>query len=221
VPPLEFIPIAEETGAIGVLGMHVLRSALVALAGWRADLLVPGDLAVSVNVSARQLDDYGFPDKVRAVLAAAGLPGSALRLEITESTLMQDPERVRGAFAAVCASGTGLHLDDFGTGYSSLTALNKFPVEALKIDRSFVSSLDEPGGGSEAIVRSTVALAHSLGLSVIAEGIETIDQLDRLRTLGCEYGQGDLFSKPLSVPETGLLLAGWSPADLAGLSTRV
>jgi EAL domain-containing protein (putative c-di-GMP-specific phosphodiesterase class I) len=113
----------------------------------------------------------------------------------------------------VCESGVGLHLDDFGTGYSSLSVLNTLPVEALKIDRSFVAGLNgDSSNGSDAIVRSTVALAHSLGMLVIAEGIETVRQLERVRELGCQHGQGFLFSKPLSGKETQRLIAGWSPA---------
>jgi diguanylate cyclase (GGDEF)-like protein/PAS domain S-box-containing protein len=217
VPPREFIPIAEETGVIGALGLHVLRSALDTLAAWRREGLVGDDIQMSVNVSGRQLDDPGLPRNVRAAIAAAGLPDDALRLEITESTLMQEPERMRGIVREVCATGVGLHLDDFGTGYSSLTALHQFPVDALKIDRSFVASIDAEEGGSDVIVRSTIALAHSLGLRVIAEGIEHQGQLQRLRTLGCEYGQGFLFSEPLSAEETVELLASWRPAVVAAL----
>jgi diguanylate cyclase (GGDEF)-like protein/PAS domain S-box-containing protein len=221
VEPLEFIQIAEETGVIGPLGLHVLRTALETLAGWRHAGLVADDVRVSVNVSGRQLEDPRLPANVRAAIAASGVPGETLRLEITESTLMHDPERNQGIFAEVCASGVGLHLDDFGTGYSSLAALHRFPVDALKIDRSFVASIDEKPGGSDAIVRSTVALAHSLGLHVIAEGIETPEQLRRLRSLGCDHGQGYLFSKPVSAQQTEMMLTGWSPDQVTGLDKRL
>jgi EAL domain-containing protein (putative c-di-GMP-specific phosphodiesterase class I) len=113
----------------------------------------------------------------------------------------------------------GLHLDDFGTGYSSLSALHRFPVEALKIDRSFVAALASDDETNEVIIRSTVAMAHSLGLPVIAEGIETPAQLRRLRSLGCEFGQGHLFSPALSATDTGALLAGWRAADIVALMT--
>jgi diguanylate cyclase (GGDEF)-like protein/PAS domain S-box-containing protein len=216
VAPLDFIPIAEETGVIGPLGLHVLRTALATLAGWRRIGLVGDEVQMSVNVSGRQLDDPALPQNVRAAIAAAGLPGDALRLELTESTLMQEPERVRSVVSEVCSNGVGLHLDDFGTGYSSLAALNQFPVDALKIDRSFVASIESSGGG-DVIVRSTIALAHSLGLRVIAEGIEQQCQLQRLRTLGCEYGQGFLFSRPLPVDDAEALLASWRPAEVAAL----
>jgi diguanylate cyclase (GGDEF)-like protein/PAS domain S-box-containing protein len=217
VEPLDFIPIAEETGMIGPLGLYVLRSALAALARWRCAGLVTGDVRMSVNVSARQLEDPSLPAQVRAAIADAGLEGDALRLEITESTLMQEPERMQHIVAEVCATGASLHLDDFGTGYSRFTALHQFPVDALKIDRSFVASISGGAGNSDVIVRATVALAHSLGLRVIAEGIEDSIQLHRLRTLGCEYGQGYLFSRPLSEQDTQQMLAGWSPSSLAAL----
>jgi diguanylate cyclase (GGDEF)-like protein/PAS domain S-box-containing protein len=220
VAPLDFIPIAEETGVIGPLGLHVLRTALATLAGWRRAGLVGDDVQMSVNVSGRQLDDPALPQNVRAAIAAAGLPGDALRLELTESTLMQEPQRMRGIIREVCASGVGLHLDDFGTGYSSLAALHQFPVDALKIDRSFVASIDS-GSGSDVIVRSTIALAHSLGLRVIAEGIENKRQLQRLRTLGCEYGQGYLFSPPLCCDDAEVLLASWRTGEIAALGDRV
>ncbi|MDQ6744845.1 MAG: EAL domain-containing protein [Actinomycetota bacterium] len=222
VGPLEFIPIAEETGLIGPLGEHVLRTALRALAGWRRDDLVGEDVCVSVNVSSRQLDDPLLPGQLREALAEAGLSPAALRLEITESTLMRDSERIPQLVEQVCATGVGLQLDDFGTGYSSLTALHRFPVEALKIDRSFVAAIASDDG-SDAIVRSTIALAHSLGLQVIAEGIEDASQLRRLRTLGCELGQGFLLSRPMGADDVRALLAGWehAPTPLAEPAARV
>jgi diguanylate cyclase (GGDEF)-like protein/PAS domain S-box-containing protein len=219
--PLDFIPIAEETGMIGAVGMHVLRAALETLAGWRRAGLISDEVCVTVNVSPRQLDDPRLPAYVRAATAAAGVPGHALRLEITESTLTQEPERVHSIVTEVCAAGVGLHLDDFGTGYSSLAALHQFPVDALKIDRSLITTLKDDVAGSDVIVRSTITLAHSLGLQVIAEGIEDSNQLQRLRTLGCEYGQGFLFSRPLSAAATEMLLANWSVGDTASLGDRV
>ena len=220
VTPLDFIPIAEETGVIGSLGLRVLTGALQSLARWREAGLVGSDVRMSVNVSARQFEDPGLPANVRAAIGSAGLEGDALRLEITESTLMEEPARMQDIVSEVCATGAGLHLDDFGTGYSSLTSLHRFPVDALKIDRSFVASINGTGG-SDVIIRSTIALAHSLGLSVIAEGIEDISQLQRLRTLGCEYGQGFLFSAPLSAADTERLLVAWRPGEAAAMGDRV
>jgi diguanylate cyclase (GGDEF)-like protein/PAS domain S-box-containing protein len=222
VPPAEFITIAEETGVIGALGQQVLRRALVTLAGWRAEGLISNEVCMSVNLSGRQLDDPGLAEQVRAAINSAELPPNALKLEITESTLMQEIERTQHVFSEVCGSGVGLHLDDFGTGYSSLTALHRFPVDALKIDRSFVATISSNGEQSnDVIVRSTVALAHSLGLPVIAEGIEAPDQLRRLRSLGCEFGQGYLFSKALSAEDTRVLLEGWSPSEIMALGAPV
>jgi len=196
VSPVEFIGVAEETGLIRALGNFVLHRALADLALWRARGWIDEHIRMSVNVSAGQLDDRRFPEQVIEALHTAGVEGSALHLEITEGTLMREPERMSDAAATLSAEGIRLQLDDFGTGYSSLSALRQYPVSALKIDQSFVASLPADAD-SQAIVRSTVALAHSLGLTVVAEGIENIDQLEYLRSLGCEYGQGYLFSRPM------------------------
>ncbi|MEA2158919.1 MAG: hypothetical protein QOD66_1299 [Solirubrobacteraceae bacterium] len=218
VPPLEFISIAEETGMIDALGEHVLRTALTTLAEWRNAELVSSEVCMSVNVSARQLEDRRLPEKIRAAIEDAGLPPASVWLEITESTLMQEPDRMQGIISEVAATGARLHLDDFGTGYSSLAALHRCPVQALKIDRSFVASIADPSDGSEAIVRSTVAMAHNLGMHVIAEGVETAAQLQRLRTLGCEFGQGFLFSAPCGADDIRALFETWSPLRFATLA---
>lgn len=212
VAPLEFIPIAEETGLIAPLGLHVLRTALNTLGRWREAGLVDEHVRMSVNLSGRQLDDPGLPADVGEAISAAGLNADALLLEITESTLMQDRERTQAMISRVCQTGVGLHLDDYGTGYSSLSALHHYPVDALKIDRSFVASMTEQGRSSDVIVRSTVALAHNLGLEVVAEGIEDASQLHQLRSFGCEYGQGYLFAKPLSEQAIETLLLDWPTA---------
>jgi diguanylate cyclase (GGDEF)-like protein/PAS domain S-box-containing protein len=221
VAPAEFITIAEETGVIGALGEQVMRRALATLAGWREDGLIADDVCMSVNLSGGQLDDPGWAERVRAAINEVALPPHALKLEITESTLMQELERTQHIFAQVTEAGVGLHLDDFGTGYSSLTALHRFPVDALKIDRSFVAAIDTLEQSGDVIVRSTVALAHSLGLPVIAEGIESAEQLRHLRSLGCEFGQGYLFSPALDAEGTRALLAEWSPRKALALSATV
>jgi diguanylate cyclase (GGDEF)-like protein/PAS domain S-box-containing protein len=213
ISPEEFIPVAEETGMIRSLGIQVLRSALATLASWRRSELVSDRVRMSINVSARQLDDPRFPEDVLGAIDAAGLPRDLVHLEITESALMREPERMERIVSEVCATGIGLELDDFGTGYSSLSALHQFPVAALKIDRSFVASLTSATDG-DAIVRSTIALAHSLGLAVISEGIEEPGQLRRLRVLGCQYGQGFLFSEPLSSEDVEVWLSTWSPGQV-------
>jgi diguanylate cyclase (GGDEF)-like protein len=218
VSPAEFIQVAEETGVITALGQQVLRAALGTLAGWRRDGLVADDVCMSVNLSGRQLEDPGLAEQVQAAILEVALPARSLKLEITESTLMQEVERTQHVFSEVCRGGVGLHLDDFGTGYSSLTALHHFPVDALKIDRSFVATITKPAEGNDVIVRSTVALAHSLGLPVIAEGIECRDQLRRLRSLGCEFGQGYLFSPALEASEMRSLLESWRPSEVIELA---
>ena len=202
---------------IGALGQQVLMRALQTLAGWRETGLISDEVCMSVNLSGRQLDDPAWAEQVRAAINSAALPPNALKLEITESTLMQEVERTLHVFSEVTEAGVGLHLDDFGTGYSSLTALHRFPVDALKIDRSFVATIDEPAEGNDVIVRSTVALAHSLGLPVIAEGIESPEQLRHLRELGCEFGQGYLFSPALDAAGTRSLLESWCPDDILAL----
>jgi diguanylate cyclase (GGDEF)-like protein len=220
VEPTEFIAIAEETGVIGALGRQVTDTALKTLAGWRQKGLVSDEVCMSVNLSGRQLDDPDLAEQVRRALTAVDLPAHALKLEITESTLIREVERSQKLFSDVCGSGVGLHLDDFGTGYSSLTALHNFPVDTLKLDRSFVAMIAGGDDGDDTIVCSAVALAHSLGLAVIAEGIERADQLKRLRSLGCEYGQGHLFSPALSAEEIDGWLQSWAPADIADLGGR-
>ena len=197
VPPVEFIRIAEETGMISALGSHVLDRALADVATWRRDGLLANDVYVSVNVSSRQIEDPRFPDAIREAIRAHDLPTQVLRLEITESTLMEDPDRTRRIVSDICIDGIGLHLDDFGTGYSSLATLNQLPFDALKIDRSFVGWLATGDPSHEILVRSAVGLAHNLGMRVIVEGIETPEQLRRLQALGCAYGQGYLISRPL------------------------
>jgi diguanylate cyclase (GGDEF)-like protein/PAS domain S-box-containing protein len=215
VPPADFIPVAEQTGLIGALGLYVLGTALKALADWRGAGLVDETVRMSVNLSGRQLDDADLPAKVCARLEQAGLNTNALLLEITESTLMQDPDRMQTMVTELCQTGVGLYLDDYGTGYSSLAALHRYPVDALKIDRSFVTSINQDTGGSDVIVRSTIALAHSLELSVVAEGIETTSQLRRLQAFGCESGQGYLFARPLPRPDVEILLKNWSSPWIA------
>jgi EAL domain-containing protein (putative c-di-GMP-specific phosphodiesterase class I) len=199
---VQLISIAEETGLIGALGQQMLSGALRALADWRAQGAVDDDVCVTVNLSVRQVDDPLLAQHVSAALAAAGLPPTALKLEITEETMME-LERSRRV-DEICALGVGFQIDDFGTGHTSLAALHRFPVHGLKVDRSFVSTLLS-GGEGEMMVRSTVALAHSLSLPVIAEGIETAATLNRLRELECDQGQGAFISPALCRSEVVLI----------------
>jgi diguanylate cyclase (GGDEF)-like protein len=220
VPPAEFIRVAEETGLIGDLGQHVLREALRSLASWRRDGAVSDEVRISVNLSPRQLDDPSLPEKILSEIARAGITPDALRLEITESTLVHESDQISRLISRVCSSGVGLHLDDFGTQYSSLTALQQLPLLALKIDRSFVGDLTRHSNG-EAMVRGIIALAHGLGLSTIAEGIETPAELQRLVELGCHYGQGFLLARPLDKMQLQELAANWDPVKVAALGRKL
>jgi diguanylate cyclase (GGDEF)-like protein/PAS domain S-box-containing protein len=212
VPPSEFIEVAEESGLIGALGVLILRSACETLSDWRRRGVVAPEVTVSVNVSIRQITDGGLVEHVRAALHDHDLPPANLVLEITESTLIENPELVSAVLDELIALGVAIQLDDFGTGYSSLTVLHDFPGDTLKIDRSFVATMIERPE-SQAIIRSIIGLAHNLGLRVIAEGIERPDQRDAVTTLRCEYGQGYHFARPLPREEFEELLAGCeSPA---------
>jgi diguanylate cyclase (GGDEF)-like protein/PAS domain S-box-containing protein len=215
VAPVDFIPVAEQTGLVGPLGLHVLGIALEALADWRHRGLVDEHVRISVNVSGRQLEASTLPTTVCEMLGRAGLGADALVLEITESTLMQDPDRMQAMVSKLCHTGIGLYLDDYGTGYSSLSALHRYPVDAIKIDRSFITAMNTDARDGDVIVRSTVALAHNLGLTAVAEGIEDATQLRRLQDIGCEYGQGYLLARPQSRADTETLLTDWSPRRAA------
>jgi diguanylate cyclase (GGDEF)-like protein len=219
--PVEFIPIAEECGLISALGEQVLQAALAQLASWRTEGLVDPDTCMSVNISRLQLDDPALPEAILKSLETSGIPPQLLQLEITESTLVHEPERIMRIVGDVCSQGVGLHLDDFGTGYSSLSALAQFPVNALKIDRSFINPTVVGGEINQAIVRSTIALGHTLGLEVIAEGVETRRQLNDLGRLGCEYGQGYLYSRPQDAEATEALLRRWDPLALRALDPQL
>jgi diguanylate cyclase (GGDEF)-like protein len=201
VMPGEFIPLAERTGLIRPLTLYVLESALAQCARWRESGIRVG---VSVNLSARNLLDTSFPDQVAGLLERHGIPGEQLQLEITENTLMSDPGRARLVLTRLRELGARLAIDDFGTGYSSLSYLKHLPVTELKIDRSFVMHMNEESGDRQ-IVRSTVALGKNLGLTVVAEGVETCSILDELEAVGCDQAQGFLFTKPLAADD----FAGW------------
>jgi diguanylate cyclase (GGDEF)-like protein len=193
IPPLQFIPLAEEIGVIGELGRWVLAEACRQLAQWRR--FAP-DLVLNVNLSAQQLRDDGLPADVECALRINGLPGSALTLEITESMLLSGDEEAAARLSRLKALGLSIAVDDFGTGYSSLSYLRQFPVDALKIDKSFVDAVAGSPQDS-ALARTIVELGRGMRLETIAEGIESAEQLEQLRRLRCELGQGYHFSKPL------------------------
>jgi diguanylate cyclase (GGDEF)-like protein len=204
VPPARFIPIAEETGMIEELDLWVLRDACVRAAGWRARGLAP--VRVSVNLSARQFQQAGLAERVRAALAHSGLPPCALELEITESTVMRDTGEAASVLRSLKALGVALSIDDFGTGYSSLSYLKRFPLDVLKIDRSFVKDVIQDPNDA-AITCAIIALAHGLNLEAVAEGVETREQLDFLKDNGCDEIQGYYFSPPLWPEELEAWLA--------------
>ncbi|WP_316741171.1 bifunctional diguanylate cyclase/phosphodiesterase [Streptomyces sp. MK7] len=198
VPPDEFIAIAESSGLMPHLTEYVLETALGQVAKWRSEgLLVP----VAVNVSPRDVHTPGFAGSVAARLARHGVPAGALQLEITEHVLLEDPQRAADTLAGLTAHGVKMSLDDFGTGYSSLVHLRRLPVSELKIDRSFVARLAVDAEDAE-IVRCTVDLAHSLGLLVVAEGVEDDETWERLRDLGCDAVQGWLVAAAMPPEET-------------------
>jgi diguanylate cyclase (GGDEF)-like protein len=194
VPPARFIPLAEENGMIEELDLWVLREACTRAAAWRAQGFDPG--RISVNLSARQFQQAGLAERVRRVLEDSGLRPACLELEITESTVMRDTEEAAEVLRSLKALGVALSIDDFGTGYSSLSYLKRFPIDVLKIDRSFVKDVaDDPNGA--AIARAIIALAHGLNLEAVAEGVETAEQLAFLRDNGCDEIQGYYFSRPV------------------------
>jgi diguanylate cyclase (GGDEF)-like protein len=205
MPPDEFIPVAEETGLIVGLGEWVLTAAAAQLAQWQAELGGAEQLGIAINVSGRQLLTPGFDETVGSALARTGLPGDRLSLEVTESMLMEQTDTPLSVLAKLRRMGVRVVLDDFGTGYSSLSRLKDFPLDALKIDRSFIDRLgDDPD--REPIVVAIIAMARALGLEVIAEGVETERALVRLTALQCEIAQGFLLSRPIPPEQMAELL---------------
>jgi len=194
IPPLKFIPIAEDTGQIETIGAWVLEQALAQVGRWRRD--GHADLRVAVNLSAQQLRGDTFTPFVAQALLRHGLPGQALELEITESVAMQDPARTAALLRELRGYGVALAIDDFGTGYSSLAYLKQLPLSCLKLDRSFVMDIEKDPNDA-AICTATIQMAHSLGLAVVAEGVETAAQLAFLRGLGCDMVQGYHISRPM------------------------
>jgi diguanylate cyclase (GGDEF)-like protein/PAS domain S-box-containing protein len=218
VVPSEFIPVAETTGVITPLGLWILDEAMRAVMSWRTRFASFGGLHVSVNVSVKQLRDTRFLDHVRRLLDEHGVDPEALRIEITESAFMETKGATPDVLAVLKSLGVRLQIDDFGTGYSSLNYLRGFPIDALKIDQSFVAEMPE-SRSTTAIVETIVALAHNLGMTVIAEGVESGEQVARLRTFGCEQAQGRYFAMPLEPEAVEDLLdsdASWFVPPPAG-----
>jgi diguanylate cyclase (GGDEF)-like protein len=203
VSPAEFIPVAEESGVIVPLGRWVLQTACRQAAAWYNAGLFDDIAHFAVNLSAAQTRDKGLMDQILGLLDETGLPANLLELEITEGVMMENVNANLELMARIQAAGIHLSIDDFGTGYSSMAYLKRFPVDQLKIDRSFVSGV--PGDGA-AIAHAIIAMAHSLNLSVVAEGVETGQQLDFLREAGCDIMQGYYFAKPMAAAQLEQLL---------------
>ncbi|MFL6696029.1 MAG: putative bifunctional diguanylate cyclase/phosphodiesterase, partial [Vitreoscilla sp.] len=212
VPPIQFIPFAEQTGFIRHLTMWVFEEAA---RHWLTLSDEGLQLCLSVNLSTRDLLDLDLPHKFAALLAHHGVPASALCLEITESAIMDDPQRALATLDALSAMGFKLSIDDFGTGYSSLAYLKRLPVDELKIDQSFVSHM-QSDRDDEMIVRSTIDLAHNLGITVVAEGVETAEAWNLLRELKCDQAQGFHMGRPMPVSEFSAWSASWDMRCSAG-----
>ena len=206
VPPVEFIPVAEETGLIIPIGRWVFYEACRQMCLWQKQFPARTPLTISINLSSRQFSPE-LIGQIKQILRETGLSPNSLRLEITESIIMKDPEAAAALILQLRKMDIKVYIDDFGTGYSSLSYLYKFPIDALKIDRSFIKIMCNDKGVME-IVKSIIALAHNLKKYVIAEGVETPEQLEELRKLKCEYFQGYLFSKPLDSKAAEALLSG-------------
>lgn len=210
VPPDEFIPICENTGLIVPMTVNILRSACNQVAKWQKALQTNDPLSVAVNLSGKHFAHQDLVDQIREVLNTSGINPLSLKLELTESAVMENAESAILMLKQIKETGVQISIDDFGTGYSSLSYLHRFPIDLLKIDRSFVSAMETNVENSE-IVRTVVALAKSLNLKVVAEGIETLHQFHQLRILGCDYGQGYLFSKPMPVADIELMILAENP----------
>jgi EAL domain-containing protein (putative c-di-GMP-specific phosphodiesterase class I) len=198
---MSFIPVAEDTGMIVPIGAWVLEQACKQLAEWRAQVPGTEDLFMAVNLSARQLRDDRLVEHVQRALLTYDIPPGALHLELTESHLMEDPAGAAALLERLRAVGVKLAIDDFGTGYSSLSYLQRFAVDAVKIDRSFVSGLGRPGTSDESLVSAIVAMAGALHVTTIAEGVETPEQASRLHALGCDVAQGYFYSRPAAADQ--------------------
>jgi EAL domain-containing protein (putative c-di-GMP-specific phosphodiesterase class I) len=209
VLPTTFVPILEDTGMIFETGRWVLREACRQAAAWQRH---GRPLVVSVNVSMRQLESDALVDDVRDALATSGLEPSALVLEVTETALMRDVDATVARLDRLKQLGVRLAIDDFGTGYSSLAYLKRFPVDILKIDQSFIAGIGE-SSDALAMVHALVQLGRALGLKTLAEGIEDVRQLERLRAEGCETGQGYFFAKPMGATAVGALIADLDEAS--------
>ena len=214
IPPAQFIPLAEQTGLIRQMTFIIIEAAARQQAAWLARGL---QTPIAVNLAARSLADPQFVQRFSEILARNGVPADLIDLEITESSLIDDPEGARNMLLGLCDLGCRIYIDDFGTGYSSLSYLVNLPVHSLKIDRSFIAGMGK-NQGAYLVVASVISMAQSLGLRVVAEGVETTEDVDRLRELGCDEGQGYLYCKPQPAAE---LEALWESGKLVRASAGI
>jgi diguanylate cyclase (GGDEF)-like protein len=205
ISPGQFIPVAEDTSLIVPVGDWVLREACRQLRAWRDRFPEARDLFVSVNLSRKQLADPAVVDKIRSAIRESAVPPEALKLEITESALMENADAAMPLLEQIQSLGVRLQMDDFGTGYSSLGCLHRFPLSGLKIDRSFVATTSSRRDYA-AVIQAIITLARNLGIEVVAEGVETAEQVALLQALDCEYGQGYYFSQPLPADKAEAML---------------
>lgn len=206
VSPVTFVPVAEESGVISEIGDWVLHEACVQAARWFRALPEGRPFHMSVNLSGRQLTEPNLASRVQRVLDDTGLPPSVLILEVTETALIESMDASVAALTGLKRLGVGLAIDDFGTGQSSLSYAHRFPVDVIKVDRSFVTDI-ESEASSAAVAGGVVNLAHSLGMQALAEGIETAGQLALLQSMGCDLGQGYYFDRPATAAALGQRLA--------------
>jgi len=214
VPPSKFIPVAEETGLIVPIGRWVLRTACRQQSAWRSAGMPP--MRMAINLSGRQFADDRLLDDVRAILAETRVPPDSLEVEITESVLMADVRKTRTVLKAFRAMQIHVSVDDFGTGYSSLSNLKRFPVDTIKVDRSFVRDL-ATNDEDKAIANAIIAMGRTLGMSIVAEGVETDAQATFLKAQGCDEIQGFFYSRALPPAEIEQLLRDHPTAELTGI----
>ncbi len=210
INPGQFIPIAEETGLIVPIGQWILRKACMQLRQWQDSQPTETRLTMSVNLSGKQFAQPNLIQEIERVLEETNIDPRSLWLEITESVVVENVEAASEICKRLRRLGVGLSIDDFGTGYSSLSSLHSFPISTLKIDGSFVSRMNGDNENTE-IIRTIMSLAGNLGMDVIAEGVETLEQITKLRTLGCEKGQGFFFSRPMPATDAEKLLMETTP----------
>ena len=214
ISPVKFIPMAEDSGLIWDIGRWVLEEAVRQCAAWRHRAAGMADFYVSVNLSGAQLHDERIVDLVAGVLAMHGVDGSALCLELTESVVMEDPQATAGLLARLRTLGVSIAIDDFGAEYSSLAYLKRFPVNVLKIDKSFVDSLVKDDSPDATLIATIVAMARALGIGTVAEGVETAAQAERLTALGCDAIQGFLYSRPVGATRLPSVVASFATQRL-------